>query len=267
MEEQLRALVDAEWEARLGVDRSVLRGSGVHVVVAGLGANDAMSFLLDEVCVVVVPADEVDSARAALAGLGARPAFTEDALRRLVGSDAQVDGPSWHSYVNERSFLGMSDSAAVPVDGGDISLIAFLEDNDPADWAESGFPRDPSSADPRTNRFWVLREHGQIVAAGNMTEWRGFPADVGVLTSPAERTRGLAGRLVGARDDLPLIAGSWTLHTRRYVVSRVRAGARTERVLCGGPQSVAERYGFRARWEPLSCGAPWSQRRPIATMY
>jgi predicted GNAT family acetyltransferase len=44
----------------------------------------------------------------------------------------------------------------------------------------------------------VLREREQIVAAGNMTEWRGLPADVGVLTHPAHRGRGFAGRLVGA---------------------------------------------------------------------
>jgi hypothetical protein len=31
-----------------------------------------------------------------------------------------------------------------------------------------------------------------------MTEWRGLPADVGVLTEQSLRTRGLASRLVGA---------------------------------------------------------------------
>lgn len=37
----LGELVDAEWEARLGIDRSLVRSSGVHVVAADLGANDA----------------------------------------------------------------------------------------------------------------------------------------------------------------------------------------------------------------------------------
>ena len=196
MEEDVVAVVDAYWEALLGVDRVALRGGGVHVVAAPLGANDAMSVLLDETCIVVVPADEVESAQAALVGLDAREAFTEDTLRMLVGGDACIDGPSWHSYADGWTFLGAPDGAVAQVDGGDISLLTFLEDNDVADWAESGFPRDPASADPETAQFWVLREHGRVAAAGNLTEWRGLPADVGVLTSPAERGQGLAIRVV-----------------------------------------------------------------------
>jgi RimJ/RimL family protein N-acetyltransferase len=99
--------------------------------------------------------------------------------------------------VSGRSFLGAADDAAVPVAAGDGSLLTFLRECDLADWAESGFPRYPRSADPQTTRFWVLRDRGEVVAAGNMTEWRGLPADVGVLTTPEERSRGLAGRLVG----------------------------------------------------------------------
>ncbi len=188
--------IDASWESQLGVDRAMLRSGGVHVVAAPLGANDAMSVLLHATCVVVVPADEVESARVALAGLDARAAFTEDTLRSLLGANARVDGPSWHTYVTARTFLGAPDRMAVPVDGGDDSLRRFLEDNELADWAESGFPRDPGTADPATTRFWILRERGRVVAAGNLTDWRGVPADVGVLTSPAERGRGLAGRVV-----------------------------------------------------------------------
>lgn len=194
----MRALVDAEWEARLGVDRSILHSGGVHVVAADRGRNDAMSFLLGETCIVVVAGDEVASARRALAGFEPAAAFTAEALRSLVGSDAQVDGPSWHSYTDRRSFLGTADSAAVPVGGEDAALLAFLEGIDVADRAEAGFRQDSSNADPETTRLWVLRDHDRVVAAGNMTEWRGVPADVGVLTSPAERGRGIAGRLVGA---------------------------------------------------------------------
>lgn len=68
VEEHVRAVIDTEWEARLGVERLILHSGGVHVVTADLGANDAMSFLLDETCIVVVPAAEVDSPREALAG-------------------------------------------------------------------------------------------------------------------------------------------------------------------------------------------------------
>lgn len=242
MEEHVRALVDAEWEARLGVERSVLHSGGVHVVVAGLGANDAMSFLLDETCIVVVPADEVESARVALAGLEARAAFTADALKTLLGSDAQVDGPSWHSYAAARSFLGTPDNSARLVDGDDTSLLAFLDGNELADWAESGFPPLLSSADPATTRFWILREDNRVVAAGNMTDWRGLPADVGVLTEPSQRGRGLATRLVGTMvaDALPAVG-----------VVRYRALASNVASL-----ALAERLGF----EPY--GQNFGARRP-----
>ena len=240
MEEPVRALVQAQWAARLDVDPSTVRGGGVHVVTADLGANDAMSFLLDETCIVVVPADVLEPAREALAGLDVQAAFTADALRTLVGPGAQIDGPSWHSYADERSFRGTADRAAAPVDGGDPALLAFLESNDPEDGAESGFPRDPGSADPETTQFWVLREHDQVVAAGNMTEWRGRPADVGVMTAPAERGRGLAGRLVGA-----MVAAA--LPTVR--VARYRALASNTASLAVARRVGFEPYGqnFRAR--------------------
>jgi GNAT superfamily N-acetyltransferase len=240
VEERVRAAVDAEWETRLGVERSVLRGGGVHVVVAGLGANDAMSFLLDETCVVVVPADQVESARLVLAGLEARAAFTPDALKRLLGPDAQVDGPSWHTYVDARSFRGTPDTSAQPVDGDDTSLLAFLNGIDLADRAESGFEGASSGADRETTRFWILQEDDQVVAAGNMTDWCGRPADVGVLTEPSQRRRGLARRLVGAMvaDALPAVG-----------LVRYRALAPNVASLAVAERLGFERYGqnFRAR--------------------
>jgi RimJ/RimL family protein N-acetyltransferase len=194
----VRSIVESYWTSRLGVARSVLRSGGVHVVAADSDSNDAMSLLLDETCIVAVPFEEVEAARRTLIGLDAQAAFTTGALRTLVGTDALIQGPSCHNYVSERTFRGFVYDAALPVDGNDDSLLAFLESNDLADWAESGFPLEPSSAEAGTTRFWVLREREQIVAAGNMTEWRGLPADVGVLTHPAHRGRGFAGRLVGA---------------------------------------------------------------------
>jgi GNAT superfamily N-acetyltransferase len=207
VDEQVRALVDSEWQSRLGVDGSVLGSGSVHVVVADLGANDALSILLDHTCIVVVRPDDLDAAQTAFDGLDAQAAFTAEALRKFVGTDAQVDGPSCHSYANERSFRGGADPAAEPVRGDDGSLLTFLERNNLADWAESGFPPDPRVANAETTQFWVFREDDQVVAAGNLTDWRGVPADVGVLTDPSHRRRGLARLLVGAMvaDALPTV--------------------------------------------------------------
>lgn len=157
-----------------------------------------MSFLLEETCVVVIPPKAVEAATAALAGIDPRAAFTAETLGGLVGPGTLVEGPSSHSYVSERTFRGSVDDAVEPIHGADDRLLAFLKANDRADLAESGFPLDPASADPDTTRFWVLLEGGRVVAAGNMTEWRNLPADVGVLTHPGERGQGLGTRLVAS---------------------------------------------------------------------
>lgn len=197
----VRDVVDGTWETGLGVDRSVLRSGEVHVTVADLGANDALSVLLDQTCILAVRATDLDAARRAVAGRSAPDAFTTEVLKEIVGSDAQVDGPSCHAYAWRSSFRGPPDSSAKQVGGGDPELMAFLHGNDPADWSESGFPQVPSESDPVTTRFWILREGHRVVAAGNLTEWRGRPADVGVLTARPERGRGLATRLVATMVD------------------------------------------------------------------
>ena len=227
---RIRELVDAEWETRLGVERSVLRGGGVHVVAADLGANDAMSFLLADTCILAVRASEIEKAREVVSGLDAEAAFSPEVLRSLVGPDGQVDGPSIHTYADQESFRGTSDPAATAVAGNDVELIEFLRSNDVSDWAESGFPRDPSTADRTTTEFWLLRRSDEVVAGGNLTEWRGHPADVGVLTIPSARGQGLGGRLVGAMvsDALPRIG-----------VARYRALASNTASL-----ALASRLGF-----------------------
>jgi len=232
VEERARALIEAGWESSLGIDCELLRGGGVHVVAADVGDNDAMSFLLGDTCLVAVPDHRVDRARQVFSDLGATSAFTADALRTLLGADARVDGPSVHCYADEQSFNGRSDPAAVPVDGDDPALLGFLHANSLDDWAESGFPRDPAAADPNATEFWVLRHDDEVVAAGNMTEWRGLPADVGVLTEPGSRGQGFAGRLVGAMASSALPAA---------IVVRYRALATNTASL-----AVARRLGFEA---------------------
>lgn len=230
VEEHVRALIEAGWESNLGIDRSLLRGGGVHVIATDVGDNDAMSFLLSDTCLVAVPDHRLDRARKVFSDLDATAAFTADALRTLLGADARVDGPSVHCYAHEQYFNGRSDPAAVQVRGDDQALRDFLHANSLDDWAESGFPRDPAAADPNATTFWVLRHDDRVVAAGNMTGWRGLPADVGVLTEPGSRGQGFAGRLVGAMGSSALPAA---------VVVRYRALATNTASL-----AVARRLGF-----------------------
>lgn len=240
VEEHVRDLIEAGWESNLGVDRSLLRVGGVHVIATDVGDNDAMSFLLSDTCLVAVPDHRLDRARDVFSDLDAASVFTADALRTLLGADARVDGPSVHCYADEQSFNGRSDPAAVPVRGDDQALRDFLHANSLDDWAESGFPREPAAADPNATRFWVLRHDDEVVAAGNMTEWRGLPADVGVLTEPGSRGHGFAGRLVGAMVSSALPAA---------VVVRDRALATNTASLAVARRLGFETYGqnYRAR--------------------
>lgn len=225
MDDDVRGLVEAEWEARLRLPRSVLRGGGVHVA-ADLGANDAMSFLFERTCIVAVPLDEIDGAREALEGLPVETAFTAETLRLLVGSDAQIDGPSWHSYANRRCFRGSADTDAHPVTGEDTSLLAFLESSDIAEWAEGGFPRDPTSADPATTRFWVTREGDGVVAVGTRASSGDCP-----LTWECSLTR-----CGGARGSL---GDSWERWSpSRFLPSGSSAIARSDRMPLRWPSHV-----------------------------
>src|SRR4051794_38493566 len=115
MEPGIRQRVDIEWARRFGLSPKALNSGTVHVVTVDIGANDAMSFLLEETCVVVVRPDDLDVARTALSGLHASEAFTADVLRTILGPDARVDGPSWHSYANQRTFRGAIDRAVQPI--------------------------------------------------------------------------------------------------------------------------------------------------------
>lgn len=177
-----------------------------------------------------VPPDLAEAAHGAVSGLSAQEAFTTEALEQFIGSDGRVFGPSWHHYGDNNSLRSRPDQSAEQVCGSHPELLTFLDSNSTDDWAESGFPEKPADADPDTTTFCVLRDAGKIVAAGNMTEWRGAPADVGVLVHPSQRGQSFAVRLVGAMVDTAL---------PRVGAVRYRALATNDASL-----SVAEKLGF-----------------------
>jgi RimJ/RimL family protein N-acetyltransferase len=240
---EARRVVDGEWCAQLGVSIADLKSGGVHVVTVDIGANDAMSFRLEDTCIVAVRAHDLERSRRLVEGLGADAVFTADFLRRLVGPNARVDGPSSHNYVTSRTFKGHQDDDVVRLDLDDDRVFAFLRQSDVADWAEGGFALDPSAEDPSTTSYYGLFDGGDLVAAGNMTAWRGLPADVGLLTRPDARGRGLATRLAGSMtgDALP-VAG----------VVRYRVLITNGRSLAVARRLGFEEYGqnFRARRGP-----------------
>lgn len=197
----------AELLAALGLPGTTDTTAGVHVVAAEPATRDVVTVLVDRCCVVRVPPSLEPAAHRVFADLDAVAAFSHEPLTELVGESGQVLGLSWHHYGDASSLHSAAHHAVVEVAGSAPELEEFLERNSIEDWAESGFPREPSDADPSDTRFWLMRKQDNVVAAGNMTEWRGLPADVGVLVDPAHRGRGLAHQLTSAMlaDVLPSV--------------------------------------------------------------
>lgn len=243
MDQSLRDTIDAAWSAALGVDRSVLAASGTHIATAQPGSNDIVSVLIGRTCVVLVPPDLAEAAHDVFSGLSAEGAFTIEALGQFIGNDGRVFGPSWHHYGDNNSLRSRPDPSAEQVIGSHPGLLTFLESNSTEDWAESGFPKEPADADPNTTTFCVLRDADKIVAAGNMTDWRGAPADVGVLVHPSQRGQSFAVRLVGAMVDTAL---------PRVGAVRYRALATNDASLSIAATLGFERYGgnYLARAAP-----------------
>jgi len=230
LDASIKEVVDSAWGVAFGVEPSLFAEGGVLIVLAEDGIDQLESVLVDQTCVVCVPARFLDTAHQVFDGLAATEAFSHEPLDRLVDDAGTILGRSWHHYGDEHSLRALPHPAAEEVAGGNLELQQFLEVNSIEEWAESGFPRIPAIADPDTTKFWIYREQGQVVAAGNMTEWRGLPADVGVLVSPVARGRGVASRLAGAmiNDGLPAVG-----------VVRYRALSTNAASL-----RVAERLGF-----------------------
>jgi GNAT superfamily N-acetyltransferase len=105
------------------------------------------------------------------------------------GEFTKVLGPSVHAYLDsvpDHRVDGIRQAAY-----GELGRLR--EACGEAQWEESGFAEKPE-------RCFVGDLDGQIVAASNLTPWRGAPADVGVLVDPAFAGRGLGTDVAAAAD-------------------------------------------------------------------
>lgn len=193
----MKAAVDATWAALFGLSQADFQHDSVHIV-AGADADDVVSVMVNRACIVRVPDHLSEAARDVFGPLTSEEAFSKTPLEQLVHKRGEVVGLSWHHYGTRDSLELRPDSRATHVLGNDAALMGFLETNSLEDWAESGFPRHPPESVPSDVKYWLMRDQGRVVAAGNMTPWRGMPSDVGVLVAPTERGRGFASTLVGA---------------------------------------------------------------------
>jgi GNAT superfamily N-acetyltransferase len=139
-----------------------------------------------------------DRARRVLAETDPPTAFGAGVCARIAGvTESEVLGPSWHGFVDRARFVSGSAREGRRLDRNDPLFdelrIACGDD----EWEEGGFLHG--------GVLYGIEEEGRLVAAGNMTPYRGFPADVGLVTHPDARRQGLAKRLAATMvwDALP----------------------------------------------------------------
>jgi GNAT superfamily N-acetyltransferase len=191
----MEAAVDAAWAELLGCEPSLLHEPGAHLVAGSEALRDRERVFVARVgagTVVYCPDRLWDRARRVLAETDPRNAFIAGFCARFAGvTEAEVLGPSWHGFVDRARFVSSSAREGRRLDRDDPMLsdlrIACGEDA----WAEGGFVHDPTTVDV----LYGIEEERRLVAAGNMTPYRGVPADVGLLTHPNARGRGFATRL------------------------------------------------------------------------
>jgi hypothetical protein len=115
--------------------------------------------------------------------------FTAGTCATIAGvAEAEVLGPSWHGFTDAAHFTPAVPGAGRLLDRADRLLAGLRQACGEAAWAEGGF------ADP-DGVLYGIEQDGRLAAAGNLTPFRGYPADVGLLTHPAARGRGLATRI------------------------------------------------------------------------
>jgi GNAT superfamily N-acetyltransferase len=196
--------VDAAWAEALGCSVSLLAAPGPHIVTGGPGLAGYrgvyMARLGRSVLVYAPPTREV-TARQVLSAAAPEDVFSADTCLKIAGPGGHVVlGPSWHGFVDVAHFQAAEGAAGERIERDDPELGQLRRACSDDDWSEAGF------ADPEGLVYGLLQER-VMVAAGNMTDYRTMPADVGVVTHPGFRGRGWARRLVShmTAEQLPTV--------------------------------------------------------------
>jgi GNAT superfamily N-acetyltransferase len=194
--DELDRAVDEAWARALGCPVALLREPGVHLVPGGPVLNTSSAVLLvrlDTATLVYCPASRHDHARAVIAAGDPATSFTPELCARIAGVPAvHVLGPARHGFVNGRVFRPATDPIGRILPPDDPRLGELRRACGEGQWDEAGFSGVPDAFD---GLVYGVDHDGRLVAAGNLTSFREVPADVGLLTHPDHRGRGLATRL------------------------------------------------------------------------
>lgn len=186
--------VDDAWAASLGAEVAMLSAPGVHLVPGGpelATYRGIYAARFGPAVLVYAPPELVERARVAVAEVDPDAVFSPAGLRRLAGrDDAAVLGPARHCFIDAAHFRPVAGLAASPLAPQDPALAELRRACGEDDWDESGF------AGLGDDPLYGIKEDRRLVVAGKLSPYRARPADVGVLTHPEHRGRGLARRLV-----------------------------------------------------------------------
>jgi len=189
---ELESAVAATWAEALGCDLRLLGEPGGHLVPGGAQLRDLNGVYLAAVRAAVLvycPGRLQPRATDVLASTAPGELFIARTCARIAGVDpGRVFGPSWHGFTDAAHFRPVAGGAGRRLDRDDSLLAGLRQACGETEWAEGGF------ADP-DGLIYGIEEDGCLAAAGNLTSFRGYPADVGLLTRPDARGRGLATRL------------------------------------------------------------------------
>jgi GNAT superfamily N-acetyltransferase len=185
----LEAAAARAWAEALGCELQLLAEPGGHMVPGGVGLRGRDAVYMASVCAAVLvycPDRLRPRAATVLASTPPGDLFAASTCASIVGvGDVHVFGPSWHGFTDAGHFTPAVSGAGRRLDHGDRLLAGLRDACGQAEWGEGGF------ADPDAVTYGI-EEEGRLAAAGNLTPFRGYPADVGLLTHPAARGRGLA---------------------------------------------------------------------------
>lgn len=182
------------WAHGLGVQVDPAPGAiDVLVDPPGLaGYTGHLVFELGDGAVVTTSPAREGLVRRAIAGHRPDELIGSDVMDGLRADGWVVLGPSRHHYADRSSFRAVpTDGVRRVTDADGAAVEAFRALLGDADWFEGGFG-------PEARVMWGVERDGALVAMGNMTEYLGRPADVGVATLPASRGRGLARAVASA---------------------------------------------------------------------
>jgi GNAT superfamily N-acetyltransferase len=185
------------WAEFFGLDPSDLSVPGPRVVTDAPGLTGYRGIFLlriRDACIIGPPRELVPRVTEMTTGVAPDDLFTRSKATELAGQQAGlVLGPSWHGYLDAGMFVEPDTSGARRLGDADTDAIEAMRGAvDPAEWAEGGMDL------PLPDVVWGVFDEQRLVAIGKMTDFAGRPANVGIVTRPDARGRGLATRLVGA---------------------------------------------------------------------